>query len=273
MNLLSSTLITAMLLSVCGFISGTAASKQNECAQIEAVKQNLNHPKKLAELLPIVRCSFVPTKYELILATQLRGVQTNTMQFRSATEKVGELLVNKVVECLPTEAIQVQTPLTGCAGVRFASNVELVSVMRSGDALLDTFIKHFPDANISKFLVQRDEETAEPHFKYMKSSQTLASGNPVIITEPMIATGGTLEMVIQMLKEKGVKEENIIIAAVCTAPEGLVRLNQAFPQLKVVMTFLDQKLNDNKYIVPGLGDFGDRFYGTNPTHETRVAIK
>ncbi len=178
------------------------------------------------------------------------------------SEKIGELLVNKVVECLPTRTVEIDTPVTKCQGHTLANTIELVSIMRSGDALLDTFMNHFSGANVSKFLIQRDEKTAEAQFKYMKISPELSSGHPVVIAEPMIATGGSLDMVISILKEKGVKEENIIVASVCVAPEGLVHLGEKFPKIKVVMTSLDEKLNERKYIVPGLGDFGDRFFGT-----------
>lgn len=249
-------------------ISGNEFTLRDEVQAAEIVKkiqQNRQNEQVLSELLPIVHCSFNPSKYEQILMSQLRDVRTTTTQFRSVSEKVGEILVNKVIECLPSNSVEIQTPLTKCRGEALACRVELVSVMRSGDALLDTFIRHFPDASVSKFLVQRDESTAEAQFKYMKISPELTSGNPVVITEPMIATGGSLEMVISILKEKGVKEENIIIASVCVAPEGLVFLNEKFPKIKVVMTVLDEKLNERKYIVPGLGDFGDRFFGT-PHH-------
>jgi uracil phosphoribosyltransferase len=233
---------------------------------LKEIQLNRNNEKVLAELLPIVHCSFKPSKYEQVLMGQLRDARTGTKQFRVVSEKVGEMLVNKVIECLPTKTVEIETPVTKCRSQVIEAKVELVSVMRSGDALLDTFINHFPDANISKFLVQRDENTAEAQFKYMKISPELASGNFVVVTEPMIATGGSLEMVISMLKDKGVKEENIIIASICVAPEGLVRLNQKFPKIKVVMTSLDDTLNEKKYIVPGLGDFGDRFYGTSDMH-------
>lgn len=238
------------------------ASKSSKLETIQKIQQNRENEKVLSELLPIVHCSFRPSKYEQILMSQLRDSHTSTMQFRLVSEKISELLVNKVIECLPSKSIEIDTPVTKCQGEVLAGIVELVSVMRSGDALLDTFIRHFPGSNVSKFLVQRDEKTAEAHFKYMKISPDLASGNYIVITEPMIATGGSLEMVISILKEKGVKEENIIIASVCVAPEGLIHLNNKFPKIKVVMTTLDEKLNEKKYIVPGLGDFGDRFFGT-----------
>lgn len=227
------------------------------------IQENRNHPEVLAEIFPIVKCSFVPTKYERLLTTQLRSVETSTARFRELAEKIGGLLAAKVMECLPTRNIEVQTPVALCDGEELVGVVELVSVMRSGDVLLEAFMKHFPDANVSKFLIQRDEGTAEPHFKYVKDSSTLSSGNCVVIAEPMIASGGTLSMVIRMLKERGVKEENIIIASVCVAPEGLIRLKEEFPTIQVVMTTLDLGLNEKKYIVPGLGDFGDRFFGTH----------
>lgn len=227
--------------------------------EVQSSRQN---PERLAELLPIVRCCFESSQYEKILMTQLRDQTTGTKAFREISKKIAEVLIAKVVECLPVEAVEIQTPVAPFTGLRLAGNVELVSVMRSGDILLETFMDHFPDAHVSKFLIQRDEQTALPQFIYLKPSPTLASMHPVIITEPMVATGGTLEMVITLLKERGVKEEQILVACVCAAPEGLLYLNDRFPHIQVVMTALDERLNESKYIVPGLGDFGDRFFGT-----------
>jgi uracil phosphoribosyltransferase len=244
------------------------SSEKNNVDPIELLKKiqlNRNNEKILAEILPIVHCSLKPSKYEEILVSQLRNVHSSTKQFRLISEKISELLVSKVIDCLPTKTVEIETPVTKCQGKVLTAQVELVSIMRSGDALLDTFMRHFPEANVSKFLIQRDEKTAKPQFKYMKISPDISSGNYVVITEPMIATGGTLEMVISSLKEKGVREENIIIASICVAPEGIVLLSQRFPKIKIVMTSLDEKLNERKFIVPGLGDFGDRFFGTSQT--------
>lgn len=229
--------------------------------RINKVYVNRDNPKVLAALLPIVKCSFIPSHYENILMTRLRDKNSSTAIFRDSAKKIGELLVNKVADCISISIVDVETPIRWCQGEEFTQKVDLVSVMRSGDALLDTFMSHFPDSNVSKILIQRDEATAEPHFLYMKFSPTLSSGHYVIITEPMIATGGTLVMVIDLLKSRGVKEDKIIIASVCTAPEGLVELNDKFPEIKVVMTVLDERLDERKYIIPGLGDFGDRYFG------------
>lgn len=212
--------------------------------------------------ISILKNNTPPSRYETILMTELRDKNTNKPKFRAAAFKLGSLLVNRTIECFETDKIVIETPLTACDGEAFSGSPELVSVMRSGDALLDVFIKHFPDASVSKILVQRDEETACPKFFYMKLSPTIASGQPVIITEPMLATGGTLNMVLSLLKEKGVEEKNIIIASLCAAPEGLRFLAEKYPGINVVVSALDERLNEKKYIVPGLGDFGDRFFGT-----------
>lgn len=243
-------------------VCDTHQSGDRAAAIVENIRINRDNPEELQKLLPIVGCSFTPSKYELILMNTLRDVDTSMEQFRNVSQKIGELLVNKVIECLPTTKVDCQSPVGYYEGDILATGVELVSIMRSGDALLETFLVHFPHAKISKILIQRDEETAAAHFKYMKLSSTIASGHYVVITEPMIATGGSLHTAISLLKEKGVREDRIIIASVCTAPEGLVHLCQAFPDIKVVMTVMDEKLNERKYIVPGLGDFGDRYFGT-----------
>ena len=230
--------------------------------KIEQIRQNRDNPEVLAKLLPIIQCSFTPSRYESILMTRLRDKDSSTAVFRDASKKIGELLVAKMIDhCFPACPIEIETLLTNCLGEKLASNINLVSIMRSGDALLDAFMYHFPDANVSKILVQRDEQTAEAHFIYLKFSPTIADGQFVVITEPMIATGGTLDIVISMLKDKGVREENIIIASICAAPEGLLELNEKYPHIRVIMTVLDERLNDKKYIVPGLGDFGDRYFG------------
>lgn len=225
-------------------------------------------PSPTTPPFPIIKCFSMPSQYELILMTKLRDKTTSVKEFRITTKKIAALLINKVIECLPTKSIEIDTPeIGGFKGLTFASNVELVSCMRSGDALSHPFTSHFPKAPISKILIQRDEETAEPHFHYIKLSPSVASGNPVIIMEPMIATGGTLNMAISLLKEAGVQEEQIIIATLCSSPEGLSLLNANYPLIRIVTIVIDQKLNERKFIVPGMGDFGDRFFGTHVLQE------
>ncbi|CRX39428.1 uracil phosphoribosyltransferase [Estrella lausannensis] len=231
-------------------------------AVLSVVSLQSQAPSTTKTSISILKNNTPQSRYESILMTELRDKNSNKPKFRAAAFKLGSLLVNRAVECFETKNIVIETPLTAFEGESFSGSPELVSVMRSGDALLDVFITHFPDASVSKILVQRDEETASPKFFYMKLSPTIASGQPVIITEPMLATGGTLNMVLSLLKDKGVKEKNIIIASLCAAPEGLRYLEERYPDINVVVSALDERLNEKKYIVPGLGDFGDRFFGT-----------
>lgn len=247
---------------ICGNTMLNSNESKKTASMLIDIQTNRHSDEILSQILPIVRCSFQATKCENLLMTKLRDVNTSMPEFRKISDQLAGLLAVKVIENLPIAPLEINTPLTQYTGITIASNINLVSVMRSGDALLDTFTSFFPQAPINKILVQRDETTAEPHFKYMKLSPTLGPDSIVIITEPMLATGGTLCMVVSLLKERGVPEENFIIACICTAPEGLLVLNKKFPKINVVMIVMDEKLNERKYIVPGIGDFGDRYFGT-----------
>lgn len=258
-------LISIAAAAACLVLAPLAGNSQESVAmtdRITLVRENKDNDKILSDLLPIVRSPFHPTPYEKVLMTKLRDQNTNMQEFRATASKLAGLLIGKVVALLDLKPTTITTPLTDTEGLTVASNVSLVSIMRSGDALLETFGNYFPEATISKILIQRDEETAKPIFKYMKLAPTIGPDTTVVITEPLIATGGTLGVAIDLLKQKGVREENIIIASICTAPEGLLVLNEKFPSIKVVMVVMDDHLNERKYIVPGLGDFGDRFFGT-----------
>jgi uracil phosphoribosyltransferase len=242
------------------------AADGQETKQMEStadlIRANRDNPKALAELLPIVRSAVNPTAYEEVLMTKLRDKNTGMKEFRETAAKLGSILIGKVVDCLSLSPVTIATPIGDTTGLAINSRIDLVSIMRSGDALLEVFETYFPEANISKILIQRNEETAEPMFKYMKLAPTIGPDATVVITEPLVATGGTLGVAIGLLKERGVKEENIIIASICTAPEGLAILSEMYPNIKVVTIVMDDHLNEKKYIVPGLGDFGDRFFGT-----------
>jgi uracil phosphoribosyltransferase len=231
--------------------------------ELDVMQMNQKQEERIRQLVPTVKCSFTFGQYERILMSQLRDKNTRTKKFRHAARLLGAILVEKVVECLPTTRQEIETPESICQGEILATPLDLVSVMRSGDVLLDIFLEHFPEANVSKILIQRDEETAKPVFKYMKLSPTISQKHPVVITEPMVATGGTLGMLIHLLKNHGVKEENMIIACICAAPEGLLQLSNQFPGITFAMSALDEGLNEKKFIVPGIGDFGDRYIGTS----------
>jgi uracil phosphoribosyltransferase len=216
-----------------------------------------------SQTFSIVKCNPIPNQYEEILLTSLRDKNSTVEEFRYAADQLIEILVSKVFNCLNTKLIQINTPVAPCMGTVLDDSVDhIVSVMRSGDVPLNIFSKYFPSAAINKILIQRNEKTAEPIFIYKKFAPNISEAQKVIITEPMIATGGTLCMVIELLKKYGIQTKNIIIAAICAAPEGLKRLADEYPDINIVLIVIDDRLNTKKYIEPGIGDFGDRYFGT-----------
>jgi uracil phosphoribosyltransferase len=246
---------TTVLLTVCMLLCGSAFG--------QGVPEGIpKQDQTFSQRFPIVACPFQPSVYERLLMTRLRDRTTSTADFRTASSQIGNILVSKVVECLETQFIDVQTPVALCTGEVLKKSIELVTILRSGDALLDTFLSHFPNASVSKILVQRNEETALPVLSYVKIPASIRSGGNVLVLDPMVATGGTLKMVLSLLNEKGVLDENIIVVCIVACPEELTELCKSHPNIRLVMSALDEKLNEKKYIVPGLGDFGDRYYGT-----------
>lgn len=173
------------------------------------------------------------------------------------------MVVEEALSFLPTEAVSVTTP-TGAAyaGLRFRSKICAVSIPRSGDTMEQGVRQVIRDVRIGKILIQRDEATAEPRLLYSKLPQDIAD-RIVILLDPMLATGGSILTAIKVLVENGVAPENIIFVNLFAAPEGIQRVFQRYPQIRIITTAIDDCLNDTKYIIPGCGDFGDRFYGTN----------
>jgi uracil phosphoribosyltransferase len=140
------------------------------------------------------------------------------------------------------------------------SNVVAISIIRAGDSLLDNLLRICPDISAGKILIQRDEETALPKLFYSKLPSLV--NKCVILVDPMLATGGSANEAIRVLLANGAQEENIYFFNVVCCPEGIANLHAAFPNVTVVSTEMDQGLNERSYIVPGLGDYGDRYYGT-----------
>jgi uracil phosphoribosyltransferase len=141
-----------------------------------------------------------------------------------------------------------------------ASCIVAVSIIRAGDALLDCFIKIAPEAAVGKILIQRNEETKLPVLYYSKLP--MLEGRNVVLLDPMLGTGGSAKAAIQVLLEKGAEEARITFICVVSCPEGLQAVLAAYPQIQIVTGEIDEGLNEDAYIVPGIGDYGDRFYGT-----------
>lgn len=140
------------------------------------------------------------------------------------------------------------------------SNIVAVSIIRAGDSLLDAFLRIVPEASVGKILIQRDEETAMPVLMYSKLPP-LAS-KKVVLCDPMLATGGSAICAVKVLVENGADPGSIFFLNVLSCPEGLAAMAAAYPDVKVITGAIDEKLTPKRYIAPGLGDYGDRFYGT-----------
>ena len=195
------------------------------------------------------------------LLTILRNKKTTIERFRQISEKLGFVLANEVSKLLDKKKITIETPLAPTEGCKFENNIILVPILRSGIVLLNPFLKFFEQAKVGFVGLQRDEKTAIAELYYYKVP-SISAQDDVILLDPMIATGGSAIDALKILKERGAKEEKIIFAAVIAATEGLERIKKTFPKIKIIIPEVDKELNDKKFIVPGLGDFGDRFFGT-----------
>lgn len=192
------------------------------------------------------------------LLTILRDKETEPPEFRQIAERLGYLLVAEALSDMPTEQVDLETPLEKTVGTRVRRPVVAVAVLRAGLGLLHSVLTLVPDAAIGFAGVQRNEETAEPMEYYTKFPELSAAR--VLILEPMLATGGSLSWAIDKVKENGAKD--IVAVCVVAAPEGVETIEDNHPDVRLVAATLDRELNPNFYIAPGLGDMGDRLFGT-----------
>lgn len=192
------------------------------------------------------------------LLTILRDKETQPPEFRQIAERLGYLLVAEALSDMTTVEEEIETPLETMAGTRLRRPVVAVAVLRAGLGLLESVQTLVPDAAIGFAGVQRNEETAEP-MEYYNKFPELSSAR-VLILEPMLATGGSLSWAIDKVKENGAKD--IVAVCVVAAPEGVGAVQDRHPDVRVVAAALDRELDENFYIAPGLGDMGDRLFGT-----------
>lgn len=197
-----------------------------------------------------------------ILIAQLRDRTTSRADYRQTTEKLGWVLAAEAADHLAQEERTVQTPLAPTQGLFVKNSVVLIPILRAGAALLPAFMRFFDRARVGFLGMKRDEETAKADMYYC-NLPPIGPNEEVIILEPMIATGGSSCMAIAALLERGVVEKQILFVSVIAATEGLHKLRTAHPGVRLLVGQEDAKLNDVKFIVPGLGDFGDRFFGTD----------
>ncbi len=191
--------------------------------------------------------------------TVLRNKHTPKELFRVSLERLAEVMAVEICAKLPLETFSVETPLETTTGFRLKEKFLLVPVLRAGLGMQSGFLKFLPEATVSHIGVSRDHITHEPHFYYSNIPENISELHGFVL-DPMLATGGSATMAVKLLKEKGAK--NLSLVSVVAAPEGVKRFSEAHPDVHVYTAVLDRELNANKYILPGLGDAGDRLFGT-----------
>jgi uracil phosphoribosyltransferase len=192
--------------------------------------------------------------------TWLRAQETNTDSFRNLLREVSQMLVYEVTRDLPTELIEIQTPVCAMQSpVISGKKLCLVSILRAGNGLLDGALSLLPLARVGHIGLYRDPTTLEPVEYYFKVPSDM-NERQVIVVDPMLATGNSAVAAIDRIKEHGCV--SIKLMCLVAAPEGVENMRQHHPDVHIVTAALDSHLNDHGYIVPGLGDAGDRIYGT-----------
>lgn len=197
------------------------------------------------------------------LFTVMRDAATPHLAFRESARRLMRLLAEEGIASLPRTPKTVATPCGTYEGevVPEAGTVCAVSILRAGDSLLHEVVEVLPAVSVGKILIQRDEETAAPRLFYEKLPSDI-SHKHVILCDPMLASGGSAVMAIGCLIARGVTASRIVFLCVLASPEGIARVHESHPDVQIVTCAVDECLNERKYIVPGLGDFGDRFFGT-----------
>ncbi|CAE6971220.1 uprt [Symbiodinium sp. CCMP2592] len=199
-----------------------------------------------------------------MLMTVIRDKRTDQAEYVRTVDRLMAILAEEGIARLPSVKPQViETPCGTYQGVTSPDphTICAVDIVRSGGILLEAVRRVLPELKTAKILIQRNEETALPMLYYSKLPPNI-SKLQIILCDPMLATGGSALMAIEVLKKAGVKEENILFINVVSCPEGLKALAEKAPLVRILTCGLDTHLNQAKFIVPGLGDFGDRYYGT-----------
>lgn len=190
----------------------------------------------------------------------MREEKTSNYIFKQNLDEIAMLMAYEVTKDYPLKEKEIETPICKTIGCELDKDIILVPILRAGVGLVDGFRRIIPTAKVGHIGMYRDEETLIPHEYYAKFPKGLENAK-VIVLDPMLATGGSADMAIQNIKDRGAKD--IELVCLVGAPEGVKYIEEHHPDVKLTLAALDEKLNDKGYIVPGLGDAGDRLFGTN----------
>jgi len=191
--------------------------------------------------------------------TILRDKETDPNGFRLALDRVSHSIAIEISKSFDLTEFEVETPLEKTKGYKFSKQVILVPVLRAGLSMVSSFLEMIPDAKVGHIGLQRDEKTLQPIDYYYKTPKNLDESITIVL-DPMLATGGSAVASFNSLKQKGAKK--CILACLIAAPEGVEKMNSEHPDIAIYTAALDRQLNSVGYILPGLGDAGDRNFGT-----------
>ena len=206
-------------------------------------------------MLTLIKSSFIDYKL-----TILRNKKTPNSLFRQTMNEISYLIAADVLQHLKYKKISVQTPLVKTKGLSLASSPIIVPILRAGLGLVEGFVKFLPDVEKGHIGLYRDEQTYEP-VEYLCKLPKIKN-KIIFVLDPMLATGNSSSAAIDLIREKGVKIGDIKLVSLLAAPEGIKNLRKKQKALHIFTCSLDKSLNKNKFIVPGLGDAGDRYMGT-----------
>jgi uracil phosphoribosyltransferase len=191
--------------------------------------------------------------------TILRNKKTDTASFRFASDTICEYLILESLKDIPFKKVTVETPFEKTAGTNIDENLVFILILRSGIAMLPPILKFFRQAKIGFAGLERDELTAVAHEYYWKLPK-ISKNTTVIICDPMLATGGSASMVVKKVRTYSPKRIKLI--TVIAVLEGINIIKHDFPDVQIYTLTVDRELNSHKYILPGVGDYGDRYFGT-----------
>lgn len=191
--------------------------------------------------------------------TQMRKVETKTKDFRENLDEIGGLMAYEITRNLPVKEVTIETPIQEMKTYELEKDIILVPILRAGLGMVNGISNLIPTVKVAHVGLYRDEETLQPHVYFEKYPPNIEDA-VVMIVDPMLATGGSASAAIDMVKKQGAKD--IRLVCLVGAPEGVKVIEDLHPDVDIYLAALDDKLNEKGYIVPGLGDAGDRIFGT-----------
>ena len=192
--------------------------------------------------------------------SRMRNKNTDYRDFRDNLSQLSEFMAYEVTKNVPIKTFNIETPLAKTTGYKYARDVVIVPILRAGIGMLNGFQRLIPQAHVGFLGMYRNEKTLVPVQYYCKMPDCI-SGSDVIVLDPMLATGNSTIAAVKLI-QKRYKPHSITVACVLAAPEGIKKIEKALPKIDVYVCAIDKKLNKHGYIVPGLGDAGDRIFGT-----------